>query len=247
MISSRIAIISLVAALLVSFGLFGACASVPDAAADVALDRADAPRAPAGLTTEDGLPGESYAELVPDGAWSWFGGPRAVFHDGEHRRTYVGFITSTGDVGLAHYDHDSGEIVSAVAKEQLQQDANASPAILVRPDHRLMVFYSGHRGRWMVYRLSAGAEDVTSWGSERAASGHTSDYAGYTDPSAALLTGEDDRRYVFWRGAQAHAPVRIHRHKAELERARHARRLRRGASVRQDRFRRRVHDSLRAH
>ncbi|MFH1689213.1 MAG: BNR-4 repeat-containing protein [Candidatus Eisenbacteria bacterium] len=104
-------------------------------------------------------------------------------------------------MALAHFDHDSGEIVSAVVKEQPQQDDHASPAVLVRPDHRLMVFYSGHRGRWMIYRLSANAEDITSWGTEHAASGHTSDYAGYTYPNAAFLTGEDDRRNVFWRGA----------------------------------------------
>lgn len=201
MIPSRIAALLLAVALSASLGVLGACGPIPSPAADVAEEQAGAPGARVRLVTENGLPGESYAELASDGAWSWFGGPRAVFHAGGHRRTYAGFVTSTGDVALAHFDHDSAEIVSAVAKEKLQQDDHASPAVLVRPDHRLMVFYSGHRGRWMVYRLSARAEDITSWGSEHAASGHTSDYAGYTYPNAVLLTGEDDRRYVFWRGA----------------------------------------------
>lgn len=152
--------------------------------------------------TEDGLPGESYATLASDGAWSWFGDPRAVFHGGEHRRTYVGFVTAIGDIGLAQFDHDSREVTSAVVVEQLQQDDRASPAVVVRPDHRLMVFYSGHRGRWMIYRISTNAEDVTSWGKPHAASGHTSEFSGYTYPNALILAGESGKRYVFWRGTE---------------------------------------------
>ncbi|MCK4409325.1 MAG: BNR-4 repeat-containing protein, partial [Candidatus Eisenbacteria sp.] len=150
-----------------------------------------------------GLRGESYAALTSDGAWCWFGDPRAVFHEGEHRRTYAGFVTSSGDLALAQFDHDSREVTSAVVKEQLQQDDRASPAVVVRPDHRLMVFYSGHRGRWMIYRISANAEDVTSWGEPHAASGHTSEFSGHTYPNAVLLAGENGRRYVFWRGAKS--------------------------------------------
>ncbi len=202
MIHSRAALLSLAAALSAALLLPGACGPVPSPAADVAGEPPGDIGERVDLVVEDGLPGESYAELTADGAWSWFGGPRAVFDSGEHRRTYVGFVTSTGDIAVAHFDHDSGEVVSAVSKEQLQQDDHASPAILVRPDHRLMVFYSGHRGRWMVYRLSTRAEDVTSWGSEHAAAGHTSEYAGYTHPGVVLLAGEGGRRYVFWRGAE---------------------------------------------
>jgi len=161
---------------------------------------------PIELVSEDGLPGESYGVLAPDAAWSWLGGPRAVSIEGEHRRTYVGFTTSSGDVTLTQFDHDSGEIVATVVKEQLQPDDHASPALLVRPDNRLMVFYCGHRGRWMIYRTSSGAEDISSWGAERGASGHTSAFAGYTYPNAAVLAGEGGRRYVFWRG-DGHRPM----------------------------------------
>lgn len=158
------------------------------------------------FVSEDGLPGESYTMLAPDAAWSWLGGPRAISIEGEHRRTYVGFATSAGDVTLAQFDHDSEEVVTTVVKEELQPDDHASPAILARPDDRLMVFYCGHRGRWMIYRTSSGAEDINSWGDERGASGHTSAFAGYTYPNAALLEGEGGRRYVFWRG-EGHRPM----------------------------------------
>jgi hypothetical protein len=154
------------------------------------------------LVTADGLAGEAYAELTPDGAWSWFGDPRAVYYEGERRCTYAGWVTASGDVVVAQYDHDTGEIVSTVVDEELQRDDHASPALLVRPDGRVMVFYCGHRGRWMIFRIAEQPEDVSSWGSEHAASGHTSEVWGYTYPCAFDLAGEANRRYLFWRGRE---------------------------------------------
>jgi len=203
MISSRIGAFSLAIVMSGALVLLGACGPAPDPSVEVAAELVDAPDSSVELLTEDGLPGESYAVLASDGAWSWFGDPRAIFHEGEYRRTYAGFVTSIGDIALVQFDHDSGEVASSVVAEQLQQDDRASPAILVRPDHRLMVFYSGHRGRWMIYRISTNAEDVTSWGKPHAASGYTSEFSGYTHPNAALLAGEEGRRYVFWRGAES--------------------------------------------
>ncbi|MBN2565293.1 MAG: BNR-4 repeat-containing protein [Candidatus Eisenbacteria bacterium] len=163
-----------------------------------AADAHSAVRIP--LVEQDGLPGASYAELTADGAWSWFGDPRAVYHEGQRRRTYVGWVTSSGDVVVAQYDHDTGEVSSSVVAQELQVDDHASPSILIREDGRLMVFYCGHRGRWMIYRISSNPEDATSWGREHAASGHTSEVWGYTYPCAFQLSGEAGKRYLFWRG-----------------------------------------------
>ncbi|MCK4511845.1 BNR-4 repeat-containing protein, partial [bacterium] len=198
--SSRTVAFLLVAVLLGALGLLGACGPVPEPGGEVVEEVAQAPDSRVELVIEDGLPGESYAALATDGAWCWFGDPRAVFHEGEHRRTFVGFVTSTGDVTLAHYDHDSKDVASAVVAERLQEDDHASPAVLARPDGRLIVFYSGNRGRWMIYRTSTNPEDIASWGKPHAASGHTSEAAGYTYPNAALLEGEKGKRYLFWRG-----------------------------------------------
>jgi len=199
-------VLCLAAALASVLILTGGCGPAPATGGDPAEEPAGTPIESVEFITEDGLPGESYGLLAPDAAWSWFGGPRAVFMEGEHRRTYVGFATSTGDVTLAQFDHGSRQTVTTIVKEQLQPDDHASPALLARPDNRLMVFYCGHRGRWMIYRTSAVAEDITSWGAERGASGHTSEFAGYTYPNAALLEGEGGRRYVFWRG-EGHLPM----------------------------------------
>jgi hypothetical protein len=198
--SSRTVALLLIAVLSVTLGLLGACGPAPEPGGEVVEEVAQAPDSRVELVVEDGLPGESYAVLAEDGAWCWFGDPRAVFHEGEHRRTFVGFVTSTGDVTLVHYDHDSKEVASAVVAEHLQEDDHASPAVLARPDGRLIVFYSGHRGRWMIYRTSTNPEDIAAWGKPHAASGHTSEVSGYTYPNAALLEGEKGKRYVFWRG-----------------------------------------------
>jgi hypothetical protein len=152
------------------------------------------------LVTESGLPGESYPMLAPNAAWSWFGDPRAVRYQGVRSCTYAGWVTAEGDVVVAQFDHDTGEITSSVVAEQLQRDDHAAPTLLVRPDGRIMAFYSGHRGRWLRYRISKEPEDVSSWGDEHAAAGHTSGVWGYTYPCSFLLSGEADRRYLFWRG-----------------------------------------------
>src|SRR5688500_591507 len=52
-------------------------------------------------------------ELSPTGAWCWFGDPRAVYHVGAHRRTYVGWVNGGGDIQVASYDHDTGQRVVA--------------------------------------------------------------------------------------------------------------------------------------
>ena len=147
-----------------------------------------------------GLPGESYPALADDGAWCWFGDPRAVTVARRHTRTFVGYITSSGDAEVAQFDHDTGELTREIVKAELQVDDHANPSLLVRTDGRLMVFYCGHRGKWMVYRTSSVAEDIGKWGRPSAASGYSSATAGYTYPNPVLLSRENDRRYVFWRG-----------------------------------------------
>jgi len=149
---------------------------------------------------EPGLPGETYADVSPNGAWCWIADPRSVFHDGMHRRTYSGHVNASGDIVVTHYDHDTGEVAAAVVHPRLQVDDHANPAILVRPDGRLAVFYSGHRGAWLFFRVSTNPEDITSWGNQRIVADYTTDPLGHTYPNPVLLSSEGERAYVFWRG-----------------------------------------------
>lgn len=145
-------------------------------------------------------PGGDYPPLTGDGAWSWIADPRAVYYEGEHRRTYVGWVNAQGDIRVASYDHDTGAVTTQTVRKELQRDDHANPALLVRPDGRLVVFYSGHPGRWMIYRVSLWLEDVSGWGDEAAAAPFTSDTRGHTYPAPVRLSRDGGLTYLFWRG-----------------------------------------------
>jgi hypothetical protein len=139
-------------------------------------------------------------ELTSSGAWSWFGDPRSVFYEGAHRRTYTGWVSTNGSVQVASYDHDTGLRTITTLKARLQVDDHVNPSILVRPDGRLLVFWSTHAGGTMWYRRSARPEDVTAWEPERVLPTNTPGANGYTYPNPVQLSAEGNRIYLFWRG-----------------------------------------------
>ena len=85
-------------------------------------------------------------------------------------------------------------------KARLQVDDHDNPSILVRPDGRLMVFWSTHAGPTMWYRRTLHPEDITSWEPERAFPTNTPGSLGYTYPNPMQLSAEANRIYLFWRG-----------------------------------------------
>ncbi|HEY6749272.1 MAG TPA: BNR-4 repeat-containing protein [Mycobacteriales bacterium] len=142
-------------------------------------------------------------ELTGSGGWSWFGDPRAVYHQGTYRRTYTGWVAQDGSIQVASYDHGSGRRVVVTLKARLQIDDHNNPSILVRPDGRLMVFWSTHAGSTMWYRRSLRPEDVTAWEPERVLGTNTAGDWGYTYPNPVQLSAESNRIYLFWRGGNA--------------------------------------------
>ena len=130
------------------------------------------------------------------GAWSWFGDPRAVHHEG---KTFVGWVDLEGDIKVSSYDHSTEERVTAVLQARLNQDDHANPSIHVRPDGRLMVFYSRHVGPAMYYRISTQPGDVSSWSEPQTIPTNVAGGFGYTYPNPIRLEDED-RTYLFWRG-----------------------------------------------
>ena len=138
--------------------------------------------------------------IAADGAWSWSGDPRGVYHDGMHRRTYVGWVSSIGDIGVSSYDHDTRFLAATVISPAFQADDHNNPSLYVRRDGRLTAFWSGHpNGSEMLYRTSTRAEDISEWGPTRAVGVNTPGRHGYTYPNPIRLDGEN-RLYLFWRG-----------------------------------------------
>lgn len=138
--------------------------------------------------------------FTPDGAWCWFADPRAVYYEGQHKRTYVGWVNRAGDIQVGAYDQDGGKMTTATLHPALQPDDHANPALLVRPDGRLMVFYSAHNGKAMFYRTTERAEDISTWSEESTIRTNIPGSSGYTYPNPIQLSDEGNRIYLFWRG-----------------------------------------------
>ena len=139
-------------------------------------------------------------ELIASGGWTWFTDPRAVHYHGLHDRTYTGWVAQDGSVQISSYDHDTARRVVVTLKARLQIDDHDNPSILVRPDGRLMVFWSTHAGPTMWYRRSLHPEDITAWEPERVFPTNTPGGRGYTYSNPMQLSAEANRIYLFWRG-----------------------------------------------
>ena len=145
-------------------------------------------------------PAAAATKTLGDGGWSWFADPRAVYHEGRFRRTYVGWVDRSGAARVASYDHDSGAFVEKVLRSDLGVDDHNNPALLVRPDGRLQAFFSTHSGPRMYYRVSTRPEDVSDWGPTRTLRSNVGERYGYTYPNPIRLSGEGNRYWLFWRG-----------------------------------------------
>jgi putative BNR repeat neuraminidase/concanavalin A-like lectin/glucanase superfamily protein/PKD domain-containing protein len=141
-------------------------------------------------------PAEAQQTPLGGGAWSWFGDPRAVHHDG---KTFVGWVDLEGDIKVMSYDHQTEERVTAVLQARLNQDDHANPSIHVLETGQLMVFYSRHVGPAMHYRISEHPGDVRSWEPPQTVPTNVAGNRGYTYPNPVHLAAEN-RTYLFWRG-----------------------------------------------
>jgi len=133
------------------------------------------------------------APIAPDGAWCWFQDPRAVYDDG---RTYTGYVTAAGDVGVASFDHRAHELRRSIVARAFQRDDHAAPALQVMPDGRVMALWSAHRGRQMYYRVTKRPGDVFDWGNTRVIGTNAPGYDTYTYANPIRL---GRRLFVFWR------------------------------------------------
>jgi BNR repeat-containing family member/PKD domain/Concanavalin A-like lectin/glucanases superfamily len=150
-----------------------------------------------------GLPAGAMAvppqRSLGEGAWCWFADPRGVHYEGAHRQTFIGWVAGDGDIKVAAFDHDSGIPTTAVLHSKLQVDDHSNPALLVWPDGRVEVFYAGHNGNRMYYRVTRNPEDITSWEPEATMPTNTSGPYGFTYPNPIRL-GAESKTYLFWRG-----------------------------------------------
>lgn len=146
------------------------------------------------------------AQLTTDGAWSWFSEPRAVQLKG---RTYAGWVSSKGDIVVGAVDHTTRRLQTTVVMTNFQVDDHNNPAILVRPDSRITLFWTQHAGGSLWYRTSLRPNDISAWGPPRTLPTNTPGDVRYTYANPVLLPAEGNRLYLFFRGGNEHAAYAV--------------------------------------
>src|SRR3954471_5356739 len=136
------------------------------------------------------------------GAWSYFGDPRAISHDGH---TFTGWISTTGNVWVARYTK-SGKLSKRLIFKGLGRDDHNNPSLVFRRDGHIVVFFSPHSGRHlpppgipsvMRYVVSLYAYSINGFGRVHTVPTNVPGGLGYTYPNPIQL---EDKLWLFWRG-----------------------------------------------
>ena len=154
-----------------------------------------------------GIAGEQYLSLTEDGAWCWFSDPRAVYYEGNYRRTYAGWVDSTGNIAVGFYDQDTRHVSTKVVHENFERDDHDNPSLFFDGEGKLTIFYSKHATEEPIYLLKAAKpEAISDWEPRRTLYLNDSvSYSGlsntYTYTNIVQLSEERGRMFLFWRGA----------------------------------------------
>jgi hypothetical protein len=150
-------------------------------------------------------PGAGFHCAGDSGGWTWYNEPKAVYYEGTHKRTYFGWVnqyTADGMVRVAMFDHETNQTVVHIMKTKYAADDHNHPAIIVRPDGRLLVFYTGHGmgGRGMNVAISRDPEDISAFTSDTEL--FKIDTMGIVYPNVMFLAdeGTQGRYYLCFRG-----------------------------------------------
>ncbi len=150
-------------------------------------------------------PGHTVEIYSKDGAWCWFSDPRAIYYNGNYERTYVGYVTSTGDITISYYDHNNYYSTEVVIYPEFQVNDHVNPSLMTLPDGRLITFFTGHNGGFYFTRTK-NPEDISEW--EEISYLDLGPRLCYTDP--VMLPSENNRIYIYLRGGYDWKPVFIY-------------------------------------
>jgi hypothetical protein len=137
------------------------------------------------------------------GAWSYFGDPRAISHDGH---TFTGWISTTGHVWVARLTK-GGTLTKHLLFRGLGRDDHNNPSLEFLHDGRLIVFFSPHSGHdlpppgipsIMRYRISEHPFSIDGWGPVHTVP-NVEGPLGFTYPNPMQ---QKDKLWLFWRGGR---------------------------------------------
>src|SRR5690349_7864781 len=91
--------------------------------------------------------------LAPDGAWTWFNDPRALFRNGI---LFFGCVRGgDGRVVLSAFNPASRQRTDLWTSELIQKDDHDNPGLLAMQDGRMLAIYARHGSdRFFSYRIS---------------------------------------------------------------------------------------------
>ncbi|HUI93859.1 MAG TPA: BNR-4 repeat-containing protein [Chitinivibrionales bacterium] len=143
-------------------------------------------------------PGENFTAITDNGMWTWYGEPKAVYYEGTHRRTYIGWNTniSSGAQYVGYYDHDTKTTASVELPRHYPADDHNHPSVIVRPDGRIMIFHTGHDGKEISEYISKQPEDISALDTFTVT---IEDWCCYPDVSFLSKEGTQGRYYLFFR------------------------------------------------
>lgn len=109
-----------------------------------------------------------FTTLAPDGAWTWYNDPRALFHQG---KLYFGSVRAgDGRSALSVFDPEAGATTELWASELTERDDHNNPGLLALADGRLLALYARHHtDPFFAYRWSLTTNPVTptAWSAEQ--------------------------------------------------------------------------------
>lgn len=152
-----------------------------------------------GVGTGSGSGGEAVGgnasfTVKANAIWTWFTDPRAVHYNGN---TYIGWVNSSGDVGITKWDHSTDSVTSFTLHATLEADDHNNVAIHIRQDGRILAIYSKHNDvSGLRYRISTNAEDISAWGAEVVLSSGLTLPISYSNP---FYLSQSGKTYNFFR------------------------------------------------
>ena len=137
--------------------------------------------------------------VVRNGAWCWFGDPRAIEND---QAVYISSITKNGYVQVEQINRD-GTRKHKVFDEQLSTDDHNNPSIAFLKDGNIIIFYSEHNGPTLFSSKTTKPGDIESFGAMNHYQIKDQDEVGrgFTYPNIiSRVDGRNHELYLFWRG-----------------------------------------------
>src|SRR4051812_9907024 len=83
----------------------------------------------------------NFATLAPDGAWTWYNDPRALYHNGI---LYFGYVRRDGKTALNSFNPANGASTLLFTSSWSEEDDHNNPGLLALEDGRLLAIYAHH-------------------------------------------------------------------------------------------------------